>query len=83
MNNILETIIMLPLICIIIILHSRTASDYLNTLPFFNGKINELIQFYEFICENNPLLLDYIDKRDENKKEEEKEKMFEKFLFFS
>jgi hypothetical protein len=32
---------------------------------FFYENINEFIQFYQFICENNPLLLNYIDDFDD------------------
>ena len=40
------------------------------TFPFFNGnfqqKMNEFIKFYKFICDNNPLMLDYEFSDDDN-----------------
>jgi hypothetical protein len=33
-------------------------------LSFFYENVNELILFYYFICENNPLLLNYLDDTD-------------------
>jgi len=49
--------------------------------PFFNykKKLSELLKFYEFICENNPLLLDYLDTLDSLKEEEEEIKKVIKF----
>ena len=43
--------------------------------PFFHSqkKMSELFQFYEFICENNPLLLDYADTLDFSKEKEEEQ----------
>ena len=62
--------------------------------PFFYSKkkLSELLKFYEFICENNPLLLDYADTLDFSKEKEEEEiqkvikfedKYLEKFKNFS
>ena len=59
--------------------------------PFFNykKKMSELLKFYEFICENNPLLLDYLDSLEEEEEEEIKkvikfeDKYLEKFNNFS
>lgn len=63
--------------------------------PFFHSqkKLSELLKFYEFICENNPLLLNYADILDfSSEKEEEEEikkvlkfedKYLEKFKNFS
>jgi len=55
--------------------------------PFFYSKkkLSELFQFYQFICENNPLLLDYLDTLDfslEDEKEEQKKvvKFEDKYL---
>jgi hypothetical protein len=52
--------------------------------PFFYSKkkFSELFQFYQFICENNPLLLDYLDTLDfssEEEQEQEEEKKVIKF----
>ena len=43
--------------------------------PFFYSKKNmsELFQFYQFICENNPLLLDYLDTLDFSSEDEKEE----------
>jgi flagellar capping protein FliD len=35
--------------------------------------LSELLKFYEFICENNPLLLDYLDTLDFSSEKEEQE----------
>ena len=45
--------------------------------PFFYSKkkLSELLKFYEFISENNPLLLDYLDTLDFSSDEEEKEEI--------
>ena len=63
--------------------------------PFFHSqkKLSELLKFYEFICENNPLLLDYADILDFSSEKEEQEeikkvlkfedKYLEKFKNFS
>jgi hypothetical protein len=44
--------------------NSKSAIHFLKQkFPFFNGnfqeKMNEFIRFYKFICDNNPLLIDY------------------------
>jgi len=59
-------ILMIQFLCFIIVLNSKSGISYLKQIfPFFNGnfeeKINEVIKFYKFICENNPLILDYSD----------------------
>ena len=43
--------------------------------PFFYSKkkMSELFQFYQFICENNPLLLDYLDTLDFSSEQEQEE----------
>ena len=56
-------------------------------LSFFYENVNELILFYYFICENNPLLLNYLDDttldntkntlQDEDRTNEEKQEKFE------
>jgi len=45
--------------------------------PFFHSqkKLYELSKFYEFICENNPLLLDYLDILDFSSEKEEQEEI--------
>jgi hypothetical protein len=50
--------------------NSKSLINYLKRkFPFFNGnfkeKMNEFINFYNFICANNPLIIDYSDKKDE------------------
>jgi len=62
-------ILIIQLLCFVIVFNSKSAINYLKrTFPFFNGnfqqKVNEFIKFYKFICENNPLLLDYSDRED-------------------
>ena len=63
--------------------------------PFFYSKkkLSELLNFYEFISENNPLVLDYLDTLDFSSEKEKKEeikkvikfedKYIEKFNHFS
>jgi len=43
--------------------------------PFFYSKtkLSKLFQFYQFICENNPLLLDYLDTLDFSSEDEKEE----------
>jgi len=52
--------------------------------PFFHSqkKLSELFQFYEFICKNNPLLLDYADTLDFSKETEEEQEEETKVLKF-
>jgi hypothetical protein len=52
--------------------------------PFFHSQKNgsELLKFYEFICENNPLLLDYADILDFSKETEEEQEEIKKVLKF-
>lgn len=69
MYNINE-IIIIQLLCFMIAYNSKSLISYLKRkFPFFNGnfkeKINECIHFYKFICENNPLLIDYSDEKQE------------------
>lgn len=56
-------IILIQLFCFIIIYNSNLLIFFFNkTFPYFNDiKLKELINFYNFICDNNPLLLDYYD----------------------
>ena len=52
-----------------IYLHSKIGVNNLKQyLLFFNENVNEFIQFYQFMCENNPLLLNYVDDFDEELK---------------
>ena len=65
------TEIIIQLLCFIIVFNSKSIINYLRKqCKFFNGnfneKMNELIRFYKFISENNPLLLHYLDKQDES-----------------
>ena len=52
--------------------------------PFFHSqkKLHELSKFYEFICENNPLLLDYLDILDFSSEKAETEQEQQKVLKF-
>jgi len=94
-------ILVIQLLCFIIIFNSKSAVNYLKqTFPFFNQnfkeKIHELVNFFNFIWEHNPLILHYFDKTDErtvlvdtskntDKKEELKkyeDKYLEKFKRF-
>ena len=68
MYSITEVLI-IQLLCFFIVFNSKTATSFLKKhFPFFNGtfmkKLDEFIEFYKFICENNPLILDYSDKED-------------------
>ena len=72
MYSISETML-IQFVCFIIVINSNSILNYLkDKFPFFNEKINELNNFYEFICENNPMLLNYYDeddKQEDNKVE--------------
>lgn len=64
-------IILIQLLFFIIVLKSNIAINYLRRyLPFFYENLNEFIQFYNFVCENNPLLLN-LDKIDNTLKIED------------
>ena len=61
-------ILIVQVLCFVIVFNSKTAVNYLKQkMYFFNGnfkeKLNEFMKFYKFICENNPLMLDYEDKQ--------------------
>lgn len=76
MYSIIEIFIIQVLFFFVIIYNSKSAVNYLKQIfPFLNvnfeEKMNEFIKFYKFICENNPLLLDYSDEKDEEPKLEE------------
>ena len=54
--------ILISYLSYIFVSHSNTAINNLKQyLLFFNENVNEFIEFYHFICENNPLLLNYVD----------------------
>ena len=55
-------IVLIPFLCYIFVCRFDNLKQY---LLFFNGNVNEFIDFYYFICENNPLLLNYEDFDDE------------------
>jgi hypothetical protein len=66
----IKEILIIQLLCFIIVFNSKSAVNYLKQIfPFFNGrfeeKINEFINFYKFICEHNPLLLNYYEETEE------------------
>jgi hypothetical protein len=97
-------IIMIQILCFVIVFNLKLAINYFKKkCNFFNGKfteeMNEFIKFYNFICENNPLILDYFeildlpseieDIKDSDKKKEKyqeqnfEDKYLEKFKKFS
>ena len=55
-------IVLIPFLCYIFVCRFDNLKQY---LLFFNENenenVNEFIEFYHFICENNPLLLNYVD----------------------
>jgi hypothetical protein len=55
-------IVLIPFLCYIFVCRFDNLKQY---LLFFNENVNEFIDFYYFICENNPLLLNYEDFDDE------------------
>ena len=60
--------ILISYLSYIFVSHSNTVIHNLKQyLLFFNENVNEFIEFYHFICENNPLLLNYLDFDDELK----------------
>lgn len=66
----INEIIIIQLLCFMIAYNSKSLINYLKRkFPFFNGnfreKMNEFIYFYKFICENNPLLIDYSYEKEE------------------
>jgi hypothetical protein len=65
-------IIFIQLFCFIIVINSKSIINLIQKkIPFFNAhNLNELINFYKFICDNNPLLLDYLDTSDIDVSEE-------------
>jgi hypothetical protein len=44
---------------------SYSSTKLKKILLFFNENVNEFIDFYHFTCENNPLLLNYLDDDEE------------------
>jgi hypothetical protein len=72
-------ILIIQLLCFIMMFNSKSAINYLKRMfPFFNGnfeeKMREFINFYKFLCEKNPLILDYEYKEDKEDKEDEEDK---------
>ena len=73
MSSIIEVLI-IQLLCFAIVINSKTAINFLKLkYIFFNENMTEFINFYEFICEHNPLILNYLDE-DEIVKDDEEEK---------
>ena len=78
----IKELVLIPFVCYISVFHSKIILisylsyifvSYSNTnlrqyLLFFNENLNEFIQFYQFMCEYNPLLLNYVDDFDEELK---------------
>ena len=78
----IKEFVLIPFVCYISVFHSKIILisylsyifvSYSNTnlrqyLLFFNENLNEFIQFYQFMCEYNPLLLNYVDDFDEELK---------------
>ena len=79
----IKEFVLIPFVCYISVFHSKiilisylsyifvsySSTDLKQYLLFFNENVNEFIEFYHFICENNPLLLNYLDFDDELKNE--------------
>ena len=75
----IKEFVLIPFVCYISVFHSKIILisylsyifvSYSNTnlrqyLLFFNENLNEFIQFYQFMCEYNPLLLNYVDDFDD------------------
>ena len=75
----IKELLIIPFVCYISVFHSRiilisylsyifvsySSTDLKQYLLFFNENVNEFIEFYHFICENNPLLLNYVDDFDD------------------
>lgn len=77
MYNISE-ILLIQLLCFILVFNAKSSIDFLKkTLPFLNinfrEKIIKIINFYNFIIENNPLILDYSYEVETNELPELKE----------
>ena len=75
----IKELLIIPFVCYISVFHSKiilisylsyifvsySSTDLKQYLLFFNENVNEFIEFYHFICENNPLLLNYVDDFDD------------------
>ena len=62
----IKELVLIPFVWYIFVSHSTTIINNLTKfLLFFNENVKEFIEFYHFICENNPLLLNYVDFDDE------------------
>ena len=75
----IKELLIIPFVCYISVFHSKiilisylsyifvsySSTDLKQYLLFFNENVNEFIEFYYFICENNPLLLNYVDDFDD------------------
>ena len=75
----IKEFVLIPFVCYISVFHSKiilisylsyifvsySSTDLKQYLLFFNENVNEFIEFYHFICENNPLLLNYVDDFDD------------------
>ena len=75
----IKELVLIPFVCYISVFHSKiilisylsyifvsySSTDLKQYLLFFNENVNEFIEFYHFICENNPLLLNYVDDFDD------------------
>lgn len=59
----ISEIILIQLLCFIFVFNSDRAINYLKQRFLF---FHELIKFYEFICENNPMLLTYVHDDDKD-----------------
>lgn len=69
-------VILLQLLCFVIVYNSSGGVNYWKTIfPFLNENMDKLIKFYKFICENNPLLLNYYDDSDNNEDKQEDNKV--------
>ena len=69
-NYTVSEIIIIQFFCFVVVLNAPSWYHFIITqFPFFLKKINEngveLMKFYQFICENNPLWLDYYDSNTE------------------
>ena len=74
----IKELLIIPFVCYISVFHSKiilisylsyifvsySSTDLKQYLLFFNENVNEFIEFYHFICENNPLLLNYVDENE-------------------
>ena len=52
-------VIIIQILCFIIVFNSKTFVNYV--FPFFNRRLDSFYDLFTFICDNNPLILDYYD----------------------